>query len=319
MRILVTGGAGFIGNTLALRLCAEGHTVVIVDCVTDYYDPTLKEARLARLPKDVVVRRVDITDAVALAQVFAEDGPFDRVAHLAAQAGVRYSIEDPLLYAETNYIGSLNVFEAAKRHGVVPVVYASTSSVYGNSTAVPFREDSSPDAPVSVYAATKRAVELLAYTYTDLFDMHLTGLRFFTVYGPWGRPDMAIFSFTKAILEGTPIELYNAGDMRRDFTYVDDIVDGFVRALQAPQGYTLYNLGNGAPVYLKRFVEVIEACTGKRAQVIEKPMQPGDVYETYADIAKARAELGYAPTVGIEEGVRRFVAWYREYYGVGSA
>ncbi len=317
MKILLTGGAGFIGNTLALRLIADGHQVVIVDNVNEYYDPALKEARLSRLPEGRKVRRVDITDFDALEAVFTQDGPFDAVAHLAAQAGVRYSLTHPLVYAQTNYVGTQNVFECARQHGA-RVAFASTSSVYGKNKELPYHEDMRVDEPLSVYAASKRACELLAYSYHSLFGLPVTALRFFTVYGPWGRPDMAFFLFTKAILEGTPIELFNGGDMRRDFTYVDDIVEGFVRALERPKGYRIYNLGHGRAIYLKDFVQLFEHELGKKAQLIEKPMQPGDVPETFADISRAREELGFAPQVPVEEGVKRFVEWYREYYGVNS-
>lgn len=316
MKILLTGGAGFIGNTLALRLLSLGHTLVVVDVVNDYYDPTLKEARLARLPETVAIRRVDIANRDLLEQIFLTDGPFDAVAHLAAQAGVRYSLENPFAYAESNYAATLNIFELAKRHQVPNIVFASSSSVYGKNKDMPFTEESRVDTPVSIYAASKRACELLAYSYVDLFKMNITALRFFTVYGPWGRPDMALFKFTKAMLDGEPIELYNGGDMRRDFTYVDDIVAGFVGVLTAkPGGFEIFNLGNGSPVYLREFVKIIERELQKQAQIIEKPMQLGDVSETYADISKARRMLGYEPKVSVEEGVRRFVEWYREYYG----
>lgn len=314
MRILLTGGAGFIGNTLALRLLQDGHEVVVVDNVNDYYDPSLKEARLARLPQGVVVKRIDIADFEALDRVFADHGPFDKVAHLAAQAGVRYSLDHPLVYAQSNYVGTQNVFECAKQHNVPHVVFASTSSVYGKSRELPYREDMRVDEPLSVYAASKRACELLAYSYNSLFGLDITALRFFTVYGPWGRPDMAFFLFTKAILEGTPIELYNGGDMRRDFTYVDDIVEGFVRALERPNGFQIYNLGRGRSVYLKDFLHCIEQELSKTTQVIEKPMQPGDVPETFADVSKAQRELGYEAQIDVEEGVKRFIEWYREYY-----
>ncbi len=315
MRVLVTGGAGFIGNHLALRLVKDGHEVVVVDNVNDYYDLALKEARLAQLPRGVVFRKVDISDFSALQQVFAEDGPFDKVAHLAAQAGVRYSIENPHVYALSNYVGTQNILECAKQYGAPHVVYASTSSVYGDTTEMPFREDARADKPVSIYAASKRSGELVAYAYHDLFDIAVTALRFFTVYGPWGRPDMAPYLFTDAIAKGTPLNLYNHGDMRRDFTYVDDIVDGFVRALNKPNGYQIYNLGCGTPVVVKDFLGMLEDALGKKAQVVVVPMQPGDVTDTFADITKARTELGYEPQTHITEGVGHFVQWYREFYG----
>lgn len=313
MRILLTGGAGFIGNALTLRLVAEGHEVVVVDSVNSYYDPSLKEARLSRLPKDVPVHRIDIADTDALEAVM-RDGACDAIAHLAAQAGVRYSIENPFVYADSNYRGTLNIFELAQRHGISRIVYASSSSVYGRCAEAPFREDMRVDEPVSIYAASKRACELLAYAYCDLYPLHITALRFFTVYGPWSRPDMAPLKFTRAMLAGLPIELYNGGDMLRDFTYIDDIVDGFFRALTRPQaGFSIFNLGNGAPVHLRDFVRVLEDVIGVEARIVEKPMQQGDVPRTYADITKARTLLGFDPHTKMEDGLRALVAWYREY------
>ncbi len=315
MRILVTGGAGFIGSALTLRLLSDGHSVVVVDDLNEYYDPSLKRARIARFGDRVPVRIVSIADSDALDRVFALDGPFDAVAHLAAQAGVRYSLTNPEVYARSNYLGTQNVLESVRNHGVPHVVFASTSSVYGSTKDLPFTEDSRVDTPLSIYAASKRAGELLASTYAHLFGINVTALRFFTVYGPWGRPDMALFGFTKAILEGTPVELFNGGDMKRDFTYIDDIVDGFTQALavQLP-GFEIINLGHGSPVHLRRFLEVIEQELGKKAKIIEKPLQPGDMLETYADTKKARALLGFAPQVPVEEGVKRFVSWYRGYH-----
>ncbi len=320
MKILLTGGAGFIGNALALRLLADNHEVVIVDSVNDYYDRSLKEARLARLPSHVPVHRIDIADRDAFEAVFRDAGPFDAVAHLAAQAGVRYSIENPFAYAQSNYVGTQHVFELAKRAGTMHIVYASSSSVYGRNTPVPFREDARADEPVSVYAATKRGSELLGYAYADLFGMDITALRFFTVYGPWSRPDMAPLKFTHAIVRGEPIDLYNKGDMERDFTYIDDIVDGFVRALERRQkGFQIFNLGAGSPVHLRSFVQTLEGALGRTALLHELPMQAGDVPRTFADITKARELLGFAPRVQVADGVRQFVAWYREYYGENSA
>ncbi len=315
MNVLVTGGAGFIGNTLTLRLVREGHEVVVVDNVNDYYDPSLKEARLARLPKEVRVERIDITDYSAL-DTLAKECRFDRIAHLAAFAGVRYSLENPFAYAETNYLGTQNLFELAKRHGIEHVVFASTSAIYGDAESYPVDETTRVDKPVSIYAASKRANELLAYSYFHLFGSSVTALRFFTVYGPWGRPDMALFLFTKAMLEGEPIQLFNSGKMHRDFTYVDDIVEGFVRALEHTGGFEIYNLGRGESVYLLDFVKTIEHELGVKAKVTELPMQPGDVEKSWANIDKARKELGYEPKVSIEEGVKNFIAWYREYYKV---
>ncbi len=313
MKILVTGGAGFIGNHLTLRLLADGHEVVIIDNVNPYYDPTLKEARLKRLPDTVPVYRLDISDVQALETVFKEH-TFDAIAHLAAQAGVRYSLIDPLAYARTNYLGTQNIFEMARLYSVPHVVFASTSSVYGKNKDMPFGEDAHIHTPISVYAASKRGGELLGHAYAHLFGIHVTCLRFFTVYGPWGRPDMALFLFTEAMLDDKPIELYNGGDMKRDFTYVDDIVEGFARALEKPMGYEIINLGHGRPVHLREFVSFIEHALGKRAMIIEKEIQPGDVPETFADVSKAKEKLGFAAQMPIEEGVARFVAWYRDYY-----
>ena len=314
MNILVTGGAGFIGNEITLRLIKDGCDVVVVDNVNEYYDPSLKEDRLKRLPESVVVCRVDIADREALEAVFKEHGPFDAIQHVAAQAGVRYSIENPYTYADSNFVGTQNILELAKENGKPHIVYASSSSVYGMRDEVPFREDMRVDEPISVYAATKRATELLAYTYTHLHDMHITVLRPFTVYGPWSRPDMALLLFAHAITEDKPIRLFNGGDMLRDFTYIDDIVDGFVKALNAPKGYKIYNIGRGAPTPLKKFVSVLEDALGKKAKVQIEPMQPGDVKQTYADISAARADFGYDPKVSVEEGVEKFARWFREYY-----
>lgn len=313
MKVLVTGGAGFIGNHLTLRLLADGHDVVIVDNVNPYYDPTLKEARLKRLPDTVPVYRLDISDVEALETVFKEH-TFDAIAHLAAQAGVRYSLIDPLAYARTNYLGTQNIFEMARLYNVPHVVFASTSSAYGKNKDMPFKESADTGTPMSVYASSKRAGELLAHAYSHLFGIHVTCLRFFTVYGPWGRPDMALFLFTEAMLSDKPIELYNGGDMKRDFTYVDDIVEGFARALEKPMGYEIINLGHGRPVHLREFVSFIEDALGKKATIIEKEIQPGDVPETFADVSKAKEKLGFSAKMPIEQGVAHFVAWYRDYY-----
>lgn len=313
MHYLVTGGAGFIGNNLALHLINSGHRVTIVDSVNDYYDPSIKEARLNRLPNSVVVHRIDLTDREALDAVFKE-GDFDAVAHLAAQAGVRYSLECPEVYVQSNYVGTFNILDLAKKYDVKKVVLASTSSVYGTSTAMPFVETDLAPEPMSIYAATKRATEFLAATYHHLYKMDVICLRFFSVYGPWGRPDMALFMFTENILEGKQINVFNNGNMRRDFTYVDDIVSGFTLALERGVGYEVFNLGNGAPVNLMDFVHLIEKEIGKEAVINFMPLQQGDVPETVADISKARTMLGYNPTFSIEEGVKNFVAWYRDYY-----
>lgn len=315
MKYLVTGGAGFIGHHLVLRLRAEGHEVTIVDCFNDYYDPKLKEKRLERFDETVTVVRADITDIVAMEEVFAA-GSFDGVCHLAAQAGVRYSLEHPDVYVQSNYVGTFNILELSKRHKVQHVVCASTSSVYGTSTDMPFTEDNPVTTPMSIYAATKRGTELLGANYNHLFDLNVTFLRFFTVYGPWGRPDMALFIFTRKILASEPIDVYNNGNMRRDFTYIDDIVDGFYRALQTPSGFNILNLGNGSPVGLMDYISTLETELGKKAEISFKPIQPGDVPETYADISKAQKQIGYQPQTNIDVGIKKFVEWYRSYYDV---
>lgn len=309
MNYLVTGGAGFIGYHLVLRLLREGHRVSVVDSVNDYYDPAVKEARLKRLPDSVAVHRIDITDRDALEAVISA-GSYDAIAHLAAQAGVRYSLEQPEVYIQANYVGTFQVLDLAKKYHIKKVVLASTSSVYGTSTALPFVENDLAPEPMSIYAATKRATELLAATYSHLYKMDIICLRFFTVYGPWGRPDMALFMFTDKILKGLPIEVFNNGKMRRDFTYVDDIVSGFLLALEKGTGYEIFNLGNGSPVELMDFINVIEKELGRTAIVHFKPLQPGDVPETAADISKAIRLLGYQPRTAIETGVKNFVQWY---------
>ena len=333
MRVLVTGTAGFIGNALALRLLARGDEVIGVDNLNDYYDVNLKKARLARATAhgqftDV---RADLEDRVAIENVFGKYWP-ERVVNLAAQAGVRYSIENPRVYVESNVVGFLNILEGCRHHGVKHLVYASTSSVYGANTNMPFSVHHNVDHPVSLYAATKKANELMAHTYSHLYGLPTTGLRFFTVYGPWGRPDMALFKFTKNILEGKPIDVYNHGQHKRDFTYIDDIVEGVMRTLdkvpvpnpdwsgdapdaassQAP--YRLYNIGNNQPVELMRYIEVIEQCLGKKAEKNMLPLQQGDVPATYADIDALMNDVGFKPDTSIESGIARFVAWYREYY-----
>ncbi len=315
MNILVTGGAGFIGYHLIEALLKEGHTVVCVDNMNEYYDPALKEARLARIAERIEFFKINIADQAALESVFKSHS-FDAVCHLAAQAGVRYSVENPFVYAESNFTGTLNVLEFSRRYGVKHVVAASSSSVYGENKKIPFEETDRTDQPVSTYAATKKAGEVLAYAYHHLYGMNSTCIRFFTVYGPFGRPDMALFKFAKSILEGKPIDVYNNGNMRRDFTYVSDIVDGFVAALSKPLGYEILNLGRSNPVQLMDFIKVLEKELGTKAQMNMLPMQQGDVPETYADISKARKMLGYEPKVSVEEGVKKFVEWYRSYYGV---
>ncbi|HHM04795.1 MAG TPA: NAD-dependent epimerase [Gammaproteobacteria bacterium] len=335
MRILVTGTAGFIGNHLALRLLGRGDEVIGVDNVNTYYDVTLKEARLARVTghPGFTELRLDLEDRDGISRAFAEYQP-ERVVNLAAQAGVRYSIENPHVYADANIVGFLNILEGCRHHGVKHLVYASTSSVYGANTNMPFSVHHNVDHPVSLYAATKKANELMAHTYASLYGLPCTGLRFFTVYGPWGRPDMALFKFTKAILAGQPIDVFNHGRHKRDFTYIDDIVEGVIRTLDripepnpewngdrpdsatsyAP--YRLYNIGNNQPVELMHFIETLENCLGKKAQKNMLPLQKGDVPATFADIDDLMRDVGFKPATPIETGIARFVDWYRDYYKV---
>jgi UDP-glucuronate 4-epimerase len=317
MRILVTGAAGFIGSQLSARLLARGDEVVGLDNLNDYYDVRLKEARLARLQAQRAFRfeRVALEDRAGMERVFAT-GRFDAIVNLAAQAGVRYSLENPRAYIDANVSGFLNILEGARQHGTGHLVYASTSSVYGTNTEMPFHESLRTDTPVSLYAATKKANEVMAHSYFHLFKFPATGLRFFTVYGPWGRPDMALFKFTKGILAGQPIPVFNEGKMVRDFTYVDDIVEGIVRVIDRPQGYRIFNIGNHERVELMRYIRAIEAALGMEAKLDLLPMQPGDVQATEADTSALEAATGFRPKTPVEEGVRRFVRWYREYYGV---
>ncbi len=324
MTVLVTGSAGFIGYSLCEALLARGETVVGYDNFNAYYDPVLKEVRTQRLNSrdGFSLVRGDVADADALEALFAAHKP-DRVVHLAAQAGVRYSIENPQAYVMANLVGFCTILETCKRHGVEHLVYASTSSVYGSSDAVRFSEDQSTDRPLSIYAATKKSNEVLAHSYAHLFGMAMTGLRFFTVYGPWGRPDMALFKFTKAILAGEPIAVFNNGNHARDFTYIDDIVAGIVAVVDRPPEkepdtapYRIFNIGRGAPVDLMDFIGILERCLGKKAIVDFKPMQPGDVEKTWASTDALKALAGYEAKVSVEEGVARFVDWYREYYSV---
>jgi UDP-glucuronate 4-epimerase len=335
MRVLVTGSAGFIGSALSLRLLARGDEVVGVDNLNDYYDVELKLARLLRTQQysgftDV---RVDLQDRAAIAEVFASHRP-QRVINLAAQAGVRYSIENPMAYVDTNLVGFAHVLEGCRQTGVDHLVYASSSSVYGANTNMPFSVHQNVDHPMSLYAATKKANELMAHTYSHLYRLPATGLRFFTVYGPWGRPDMALFKFTRAILAGEPIDVFNYGRHRRDFTYIDDIVEGVIRVLdRVPEPdshwsgdhpdsatssapYRLYNIGNNRPVELMQYIEMLEQCLGRTAQKRLLPLQPGDVPDTYADVEDLVRETGYQPTTPVSVGVERFVEWYRNYYGV---
>ncbi len=334
MKVLVTGAAGFIGMHVARALCARGTPVVGIDNLNAYYDPALKRARLAELDalEGFRFEKLDITDREGMNRLFAREG-FARVVHLAAQAGVRHSLSDPHAYVDANLAGFLNILEGCRHHGIEHLVYASSSSVYGGNTRMPFSENDNVDHPVSLYAATKKANELMAHSYSHLYDLPTTGLRFFTVYGPWGRPDMALFLFTRAILEGRPIEVYNEGRMRRDFTYIDDIVEGVVRTLEhIPQGdpnfdsgqpdpatsdapWRIFNIGNHQSIELLRFIEVLEETLGRQAEKIYLPLQPGDVPATAADTERLRAWTSFAPATPIEEGVRRFVEWYRAYYG----
>ena len=328
MAILVTGIAGFIGFHLAARLLERGETVAGVDDFNPYYDPALKRARAARLAElggdRLTVHACDIADEAALESALA-GAPIARIAHLAAQAGVRHSLRHPRAYIKANVAGHLNLLELARARGV-PMVYASSSSVYGGNAVLPFRVEERTDRPLSLYAATKRADELMSESYAHLYRLPLTGLRFFTVYGPWGRPDMAMWLFTAAILAGRPIELFNAGRMRRDFTYVDDIVAGVIACLDRPPAddgaekpggsvgpHALYNIGNARSEPLERVVALIEAACGRAAIRIERPMQPGDVPDTFADIGPLARDMGFAPCTTIEEGVPRFVDWYRGY------
>jgi UDP-glucuronate 4-epimerase len=315
MRVLVTGAAGFIGFHLAARLLDRGEAVVGLDNMNAYYDVGLKEARLARLSGRAGFRfvRADLADRAAMEAVFSE-GRFDAIVNLAAQAGVRHSVENPHIYVESNVMGFLNVLEGARHHGTGHLVFASTSSVYGLGTELPYAEAADTDHPISLYAATKKSNEVMAHAYAHLFAIPTTGLRFFTVYGPWGRPDMALFKFTKGILEGTPIPVFNEGRMVRDFTYVDDIVEGVVRVIDRPAPYRLFNIGNHRPVALMDYIRAIEEALGREARLELLPMQPGDVPATEADTSALRAATGFAPAMPVEEGVRRFVAWYREYY-----
>jgi UDP-glucuronate 4-epimerase len=318
MHYLVTGAAGFIGAHVAAALTAEGHAVTGVDNLGDYYDPALKEARLAHVIGDKGFNfiKLDLAERTAVANLFSTHR-FDRVIHLAAQAGVRYSIDNPHAYLESNINGFLNVLEGCRHQKTPHLVYASSSSVYGLNSSVPFAETDRVDHPISLYAATKKSNELMAHTYAHLFGLPVTGLRFFTVYGPWGRPDMAYFSFTKAILEGKPINVFNGGNLSRDFTYVDDIVEGVLRvAEQIPHTappYKLYNIGNNNPVQLIDFIRTIEQAVGKKAELNMLPMQPGDVTATHANIDALSAATGFRPSTDLAAGIWKFVEWYRGY------
>ncbi len=333
MRVLVTGAAGFIGSHLSHRLLERGDEVLGYDNLNDYYDPALKDARLAQLLPKIGFRfvRGALEDRAALEAAFDEFNP-QRVVNLAAQAGVRYSLENPHAYIDSNIVGFTNILEACRHRGVEHLVYPSSSSVYGANRKLPFAVEDSVDHPVSLYAATKKANELMAHTYSHLFGLPTTGLRFFTVYGPWGRPDMALFLFTRNILAGKPIDVFNHGRHTRDFTYIDDIVEGVIRTLDTVPGpdsaydpllpnpgsssapYRVYNIGNHQPVQLLRYIEVLEDCLGRKAEKRLLPMQPGDVPDTEADVEALRRDTGYSPATPIETGIRRFVDWYRAFY-----
>ncbi len=331
MTIIVTGAAGFIGHALTRALMQRGEHVVGIDNLNPYYDPALKHARIADLATVDSGRfdfaELDFADHEALETALAPH-KLSTIVHLGAQAGVRYSIDNPRAYVESNLVGHLNLLEIARHRDVRQFVYASSSSVYGNSDTVPFSVDQRVDHPISLYAATKKADELMSETYAHLYRLPMTGLRFFTVYGPWGRPDMALWKFTSAILQGKPIDVYNHGDMRRDFTYIDDIIAGVLAVIDHPPAddgevkpggsvspHRLYNIGNNQPEPLGRMIDVIEAACGRQAIRNMLPMQPGDVYQTYADISAIAADLGYAPSTGIDIGIPRFVDWYRGYTG----
>jgi UDP-glucuronate 4-epimerase len=335
MKVLITGAAGFIGNALALRLLERGDEVIGIDNLNDYYDPSLKEARLARTQAHPAFTdiRIDLEDRQGIAELFAQYRP-DGVVNLAAQAGVRYSLENPNAYVDTNVVGFMHILEGCRHNAVKHLVYASSSSVYGSNTKMPFSVHDNVDHPVSIYAATKKANELMAHTYSHLYRLPTTGLRFFTVYGPWGRPDMALFQFTRRMLAGEAIDVFNYGKHRRDFTYIDDIVEGVIRTLdRTPQPnpdwsgehpdsatstapYALYNIGNNQPVELMHYIEVLEDCLGMKAKKNMLPLQPGDVPDTYADVQDLVRDVGYKPETSVEQGVANFVAWYRGYYGV---
>ena len=325
MTILVTGAAGFIGYHVSKALLDRGEQVIGIDSLNDYYDPVLKRARLAQLKgrNGFSFHRIDVADGEAMLALVGAERAIDRVVHMAAQAGVRYSLENPHAYVESNVMGQLVLLEACRQLPKLEhLVYASSSSVYGANEKLPFSVEDRVDAPVSLYAATKRAAELITESYAQLYRLPATGLRFFTVYGPWGRPDMSAYIFTKAIFEGRPIQVFNKGEMRRDFTYIDDIVAGVLAAVDRPPGtgetppHRLYNLGNHRSEDLMHFIAVLEEACGREAEKVFTDMQPGDVKETFADIESARRELGFEPRTTIDEGLPRFVAWFREYHGL---
>ncbi|WOE74816.1 GDP-mannose 4,6-dehydratase [Alterisphingorhabdus coralli] len=331
MAILVTGIAGFIGHALAKALLLRGEQIIGIDNLNTYYDPALKQARLVDIAitnRDFVFHKVNFADAEALDAALAVSR-FDRIVHLGAQAGVRYSIENPSAYVQSNLVGHANILELARKREVVHLIYASSSSVYGMAKKMPLSVDDRVDHPVSLYAATKKADELMSETYAHLYRLPMTGLRFFTVYGPWGRPDMAPWKFTKAILNGEPITVYNKGNMKRDFTYIDDIVTGIIATLDAPptddrtakaggsiSPHAIYNIGNNQPVALMDFIQTIEQACDRKAEMVMKPMQPGDVYETYADIDAIANAVGYQPTTSLKDGIPSFVEWYKDYHKI---
>ncbi|HBL13272.1 MAG TPA: capsular biosynthesis protein CpsI [Cyanobacteria bacterium UBA11162] len=333
VKVLVTGAAGFIGFYLSQRLLAQGDTVIGLDNLNSYYDVSLKEARLAQLENQpgFSFYKLDLADRESMAELFAQQ-QFEVVVHLAAQAGVRYSLKNPHAYVDSNLVGFMTILEGCRHSNIQHLVFASSSSVYGANKKVPFSVQDNVDCPVSLYAATKKANELMAHAYSHLYKIPMTGLRFFTVYGPWYRPDMALFLFTKAILSGQPIDVFNYGQMQRDFTYIDDVVEGMVRVMNKipqsgefgnslPEGtssapYKLYNIGNNQPVQLLRLIEILEQCLGKTAIKTMLPMQPGDVPITYADVDDLMQDVGFRPNTPIEVGVEQFVNWYRSYYQV---
>ena len=340
MKVLVTGSAGFIGFHLVKRLLETGHKVTGIDNINNYYDPELKYARLAEtgidrnaeipgLPivssiyPDYTFIRMNLEDKEQLENLFSNE-KFDLVCNLAAQAGVRYSIENPSAYITSNVVGFLNILEACRKNNIKHLVYASSSSIYGNSTKMPFSVNDRVDKPVSLYAATKKSNELMAYTYSHLYQLPATGLRFFTVYGPWGRPDMAPILFSSSIMKGIPIKVFNNGNLERDFTYIDDIVDGILKVFEHPPVFnssvpddaphSLYNIGNGNPVRLMDFIEILEKELGKKAVNEFLPMQPGDVYKTWADVSELHKQFGYKPATGLEKGISEFASWFKKYY-----